>query len=289
MLAVVAGRGRQVGRHQARAGRTSRRRWFHLRRRGNRGAFLDGDLSGDLSGGCRRPLSFAFWDEDFKLPLRVTPRRLAVQASIATLLEIERTGATLRSSCHAPTAARPVVRRPSAVAARVGSHFRAGSRQGGGLGIGVGGWHWRCQWHARTGSAVRRTDCQSVPRFRLSQWHACGVASRAVRVGRAFESGPVAGNRAGGPAAHRSLAGARRRIPRAAAARSAIGRRRRGRGDAAGPRAAGDRVGRVEHLGRFAAGGRRRAGGRLPLRLRAPSCSTATRTPAASAGGFRSG
>ena len=96
----------QVGRHQARAGRTSRRRWFHLRRRGIRA--LPRRRSADVSGRLpAQPLSFAFWDEDFKLPLRVTPRRLAVQASIATLLEIERTGVTLRSSAtlqprHAP-------------------------------------------------------------------------------------------------------------------------------------------------------------------------------------------
>jgi prepilin-type processing-associated H-X9-DG protein len=44
------------------------------------------------------PLTFAFWDENFKLPLRVTERRRAVQASMATLVEVNRVGAVLRGS-----------------------------------------------------------------------------------------------------------------------------------------------------------------------------------------------
>ena len=54
-----------------------------------------------------RPLTFAFWNENFKLPLRVTARHRAMQASIATLVEIDRQGAALQSSMtieprHAP-------------------------------------------------------------------------------------------------------------------------------------------------------------------------------------------
>ncbi len=54
-----------------------------------------------------KPLSLAFWDETFSLPLRVTSRRRAVQASVATLVEIDRTGLVLRASAtlqprHAP-------------------------------------------------------------------------------------------------------------------------------------------------------------------------------------------
>jgi len=53
------------------------------------------------------PLTFTFWDEDFRLPLRVTERRRTVQASVATLLEVNRTGVVLRGSVrveprHAP-------------------------------------------------------------------------------------------------------------------------------------------------------------------------------------------
>ncbi|GAG22932.1 unnamed protein product, partial [marine sediment metagenome] len=44
------------------------------------------------------PLAFAFWDENFKLPLRVIPRRRTVQASVATLVEASRAGLMLRSS-----------------------------------------------------------------------------------------------------------------------------------------------------------------------------------------------
>ncbi len=46
----------------------------------------------------RTPLEFAFWDEDFKLPLHVTPRRATVQASVATLVEANQAGLLLRSS-----------------------------------------------------------------------------------------------------------------------------------------------------------------------------------------------
>ncbi len=53
------------------------------------------------------PLAFAFWDENFELPLRVIPRRRALQASVATLVEVSRAGLVLRSSVtveprHAP-------------------------------------------------------------------------------------------------------------------------------------------------------------------------------------------
>ncbi len=43
-------------------------------------------------------LTFAFWDENFALPLRVIPRRRRVQASVATLVEVDRAGLALRSS-----------------------------------------------------------------------------------------------------------------------------------------------------------------------------------------------
>ena len=53
------------------------------------------------------PLAFTFWDENYRLPLRVTDRRRIMQASIATLVEVSRTGVALRSSMtlqprHAP-------------------------------------------------------------------------------------------------------------------------------------------------------------------------------------------
>ena len=44
------------------------------------------------------PMAFAFWDEGFELPLRVIPRRRTLHASVATLVEIDRKGAVLRSS-----------------------------------------------------------------------------------------------------------------------------------------------------------------------------------------------
>lgn len=44
------------------------------------------------------PLTFAFWDEDFKLPLRVASRRRAVQASVATMVDVHRAGLALRGS-----------------------------------------------------------------------------------------------------------------------------------------------------------------------------------------------
>jgi prepilin-type N-terminal cleavage/methylation domain-containing protein len=43
-------------------------------------------------------LAFAFWEEDFKLPLRVIPRRGTVQASVATVVEVTRAGLLLRGS-----------------------------------------------------------------------------------------------------------------------------------------------------------------------------------------------
>jgi prepilin-type processing-associated H-X9-DG protein len=53
------------------------------------------------------PLAFTFWDEDYRLPLVVSPRRRAVQASIATLVDVHSAGLALRSSItaqsrHAP-------------------------------------------------------------------------------------------------------------------------------------------------------------------------------------------
>jgi len=44
------------------------------------------------------PMAFAFWEENFQLPLRVIPRRRTLQASVATLVEVDRTGLELRSS-----------------------------------------------------------------------------------------------------------------------------------------------------------------------------------------------
>lgn len=44
------------------------------------------------------PLTFAFWDQGFKLPLLVTQRRRLVRASVATLVEVDRAGAMLRGS-----------------------------------------------------------------------------------------------------------------------------------------------------------------------------------------------
>lgn len=44
------------------------------------------------------PLTFAFWDQGFKLPLLVTQRRRIVRASVATLVEVDRAGAVLRGS-----------------------------------------------------------------------------------------------------------------------------------------------------------------------------------------------
>ncbi len=84
------------------------------------------------------PLAFAFWDENFKLPVRVTARRGTVQASVATLVEVNRAGLVLRSSVTARTAACSGVQHGNAVAARLGSHLRALCRQARGVGIGAG-------------------------------------------------------------------------------------------------------------------------------------------------------
>ena len=53
------------------------------------------------------PMAFAFWDENFRLPLHVIPRSQVLQVSVATLVDLHRTGAMLRSSVtieprHAP-------------------------------------------------------------------------------------------------------------------------------------------------------------------------------------------
>ncbi len=60
--------------------------------------------AGDAPGS---PLGFAFWDESFRLPLRAIARQGTLQASVATLVEADRTGVVLRSSVklqprHAP-------------------------------------------------------------------------------------------------------------------------------------------------------------------------------------------
>ncbi|MBN2292274.1 MAG: hypothetical protein JXM70_07610, partial [Pirellulales bacterium] len=52
----------------------------------------------DSSSNGKKPLAFAFWDANFKLPLRVIPRKRTVQASVATLIEVNRAGLVLRSS-----------------------------------------------------------------------------------------------------------------------------------------------------------------------------------------------
>ncbi len=44
------------------------------------------------------PREFAFWDENFQLPIRATTRQGVSQASVATLVEVDRTGVMLRSS-----------------------------------------------------------------------------------------------------------------------------------------------------------------------------------------------
>ena len=92
---------------------------------------------------------------------------------------------------HGPTAARSDFRRASAVAARLGSHFRAGGQQARGVGI---------------GAVRRRRSCCGRPFRQTVRFES----------GQAVEPGPVAGNRPDGPAASRALAGAGRAIPRTA-------------------------------------------------------------------------
>ena len=55
-------------------------------------------MPGDEANTNDTPLAFAFWDEGFELPLRVIPRRRTLQASVATLVEVNRAGVALRSS-----------------------------------------------------------------------------------------------------------------------------------------------------------------------------------------------
>ncbi|NQT15786.1 MAG: hypothetical protein HQ582_23715, partial [Planctomycetes bacterium] len=55
-------------------------------------------MPGDETNTNDTPLAFAFWDEGFELPLRVMPRRGTLQASVATLVEVNRAGLALRSS-----------------------------------------------------------------------------------------------------------------------------------------------------------------------------------------------
>lgn len=62
----------------------------------------------DISdAGFNKPTVFAFWDEDFQLTLRVSPRRRTLQASIASLIEVGESEVRFRSSMtvaprHAP-------------------------------------------------------------------------------------------------------------------------------------------------------------------------------------------
>ncbi|MHB8952966.1 MAG: DUF1559 family PulG-like putative transporter [Pirellulaceae bacterium] len=44
------------------------------------------------------PWEFAFWDENFQLPIRVTTRQGITRASVATLVKVDRAGVMLRSS-----------------------------------------------------------------------------------------------------------------------------------------------------------------------------------------------
>ena len=56
------------------------------------------DSHGTLSLAGTTPLEFAFWEEDFRLPVRVFSRKRALQASVATLVEIGQGSVSLRSS-----------------------------------------------------------------------------------------------------------------------------------------------------------------------------------------------
>ena len=53
---------------------------------------IEGNEAGHL------PLGWAFWEEDFRLGMRVTPRQRTLQASVATLVEARHTGLALRGS-----------------------------------------------------------------------------------------------------------------------------------------------------------------------------------------------
>ena len=57
---------------------------------------------------ARPPMAFAFWDPAFRLPLTVTAQQRVVQASIATLVEVHRTGLTLRGSVTAQSRHAPI-------------------------------------------------------------------------------------------------------------------------------------------------------------------------------------
>ncbi len=74
---------------------------------GNMASIRPEHLSSPAGDGPSSPLEFAFWDESFRLPLRAIARQGTLQASVATLVEADRTGVALRSSVtlqprHAP-------------------------------------------------------------------------------------------------------------------------------------------------------------------------------------------
>ena len=147
---------------------------------------LSSPAAGSPAATVATPLEFAFWDENFKLPLHVTASG-AVQGSIATLVEVARAGVALRSSVTLAAAAHPHLRRPTAVAPRLGSHVRALGQQTGAVGSGAPGWGRPCQ--------------------------ADRSASRALYPGQTVASRSVAGNCPHGRAASRTLVGGRRTIP----------------------------------------------------------------------------
>jgi prepilin-type processing-associated H-X9-DG protein len=63
--------------------------------------------SGPTIDPSRKPQTFAFWDENFRLPMRVRPRKRTLSASVASLVDVDRSGVILQSSMtveprHAP-------------------------------------------------------------------------------------------------------------------------------------------------------------------------------------------
>ena len=56
------------------------------------------DRAGSPRVASNTALTFAFWDEDFRLPLRVVQRHRTLQVSVATLVEVGRASVELRSS-----------------------------------------------------------------------------------------------------------------------------------------------------------------------------------------------
>ena len=51
-----------------------------------------------MMAGATPPKQFVFWDDNFQLPIRVSTRQGVSQASVATLVDVNRTGVMLRSS-----------------------------------------------------------------------------------------------------------------------------------------------------------------------------------------------